>query len=99
MNSTATDVPQDGPPLGLGLSELLGAWVPVTKELPKRETDVLALVSQKGQGLRRMAVAGIFPSDGTALNPTMWGWFSYETPDKELTVTHWMPLPAPPQSA
>ena len=24
MNNSATDVPQDGPPLGLGLSELLG---------------------------------------------------------------------------
>ena len=94
MNTT-----KDGQPLGLGLSERLGAWVPVTKELPKRETDVLALVSALDGTFRRMTVAGIFPSDGTALNPTMWGWFSYETPDKELTVTHWQPLPALPQSA
>lgn len=90
---------EEATPAKVRLTDGLGAWVPVTRELPPRETDVLALVTQAHGTQRRLTVAGIFPSDGTALNPTMWGWFSYEQPERELTVTHWQPLPAMPASA
>lgn len=84
-------------PLALRLSEGLGAWVPTAQRLPEEETTVLLM--RKGAiviGERRWER----PTWEETFSP-FWFWACADWHDDqgEATVTHWMPLPAPPQSA
>ena len=79
-----------GLPADVGSNEGLGVWVPCSLRLPEAETDVLALVVF-GASVR-YAVAGMFAA--CAKGPVEW--YSFESPDDELMVTHWMPLPQMP---
>ena len=80
----------DSLPVNVGSNDGLGVWVPCSLRLPEQETDVLALVVY-GSSVR-YAVAGMFAA--CAKGPVEW--YSFESPDDELMVTHWMPLPQMP---
>lgn len=78
-------------PFGSDSSAELGAWVACAETLPAPDTDVLALVVFGATV--RMTVAGYFQAwrDGP------FGWYSYEQPEREISVTHWQPLPPLPR--
>ena len=67
----------------------VGKWIPVTERLPEIEEDVLiaATVHTKKGDVR--AVTGDFINTAGQWNGASCSW-RYE-------VTHWMPLPTPPQ--
>src|SRR5512139_1442563 len=68
-------------------------WIACVDRLPEEGVDVLAVV-KNGPSVR-LEVAGLFK--GWKDCPA--GWFAYENPEKELNVTHWMPLPKAPNAA
>lgn len=87
-------------------------WVPVTERLPETDGenthahDVLVYIPKRDgcnqHGIYVGKVRHIPPDDGRgnfwgikteASDWTVWGWGYLETP----VVTHWMPLPEPPE--
>ena len=74
----------------------MSEWISVKERLPDDKKDgetVLAIVSGKPHKnitlCHALMTAGYFPGEGWVVN---------EYPEWEnLTVTHWMPLPEPPE--
>ena len=71
-------------------------WIPVSERLPEDEDDgetVLAIVSGKPHKnitlCHALMTAGYFPGEGWVVNE----YPEWENP----TITHWMPLPEPPE--
>lgn len=68
-------------------------WIPVEERLPEGDDAVLAVVS--GKPMENITLIG---SVQIASYCAEAGWFITEFPWwDELTVTHWMPLPAAPE--
>lgn len=67
-------------------------WIPVTERLPEdAEEIVLVIVSGIVQGIGfddMLDLATFDPAEG---------WCLEAYPDAQITVTHWMPLPEPPE--
>lgn len=78
------------------LTHQQGEWISVKERLPDDEKDgetVLAVVSGKPHEnitlCHALMTAGYFPGEGWVLNE----YPEWENP----TITHWMPLPEPPE--
>jgi hypothetical protein len=98
MTTEATESQQHSPPMGVSSSEGLGAWVPTANRLPDEETPVLLI--RNGAiviGERRWER----PTWEETFSP-FWFWAcvddNWHDDQGDATVTHWMPLPAPPVS-
>ena len=110
MTTEHTNTDQAAQPIGVGSSEGLGAWVRVTDRLPALGVDVLAFGGPYKVGSPQIAVVCCdeTPDDDEGLSH---GWFVREQARTDAKgrhgwvwyywgqATHWMPLPAPPQSA
>lgn len=77
-----TNHPQLSTPL-MALHE--GKWIRCEDMLPSDNNDVLVVVMDNGDSEIRI---GFCNSDR---------WYSYTDDDKLANVTHWMPLPEPPE--
>lgn len=84
--------PIDSPPAHIDRSE----WISVKERLPDDKKDgetVLAVVSGKSHEnitlCHALMTAGYFPGEGWVVNE----YPEWENP----TITHWMPLPEPPE--
>ncbi len=72
----------------------MSEWISVEDFLPDAEQDVLCFC-ERGSSIG-MTVAGRF---ARSLGDDRMEWMSFETEEEtKYTVTHWMPLPAPPSS-
>ncbi len=84
------EMPTPGQPLGLASTDVLGAWLPI-ETAPRDGTDALIYVAATREQFvaywRAEMQAFVIAPDSRG------GWIGLKTP------THWMPLPAPPQSA
>lgn len=124
MDNSATDGQQAGSPLGLGLSELLGAWQPIATAPrdgtailgwcvhaadPYHDGDRLTIYGAHTEGLSHAADGPVVVEWGGAFDDSTWesrgcslpDWWFQRGSEWEVTAnpTHWMPIPAPPQSA
>jgi hypothetical protein len=68
------------------LDELLPRWISVSEKLPEEDEDVVVFTDEQGE--RGIHVASV-DEDGIWCPSHGDGWMF-------PTVTHWMPLPAPP---
>lgn len=72
----------------------MSEWISVEDRLPDAEQDVLCFCTRHSSV--GMTVAGLF---ARSLDDDQLEWMSFETEyETKYTVTHWMPLPAPPSA-
>ena len=79
--------PQEEPPM-----EVLG-WIPVEERLPEKGRRVIFFVDRKQTGLRA-AYVGEYVSHSAFRS---WACYEDERGWSADFVTHWMPLPEPPE--
>ena len=64
-------------------------WIPVTERMPDTDKDVLVYATAKFIGGSKMAIDKLEEGEQRPIWLYTHGWFE---------VTHWMPLPEPPES-
>lgn len=64
-------------------------WIPVTERLPDTDKDVLVYATTKFIGGSKIAIDKLEEGEQRPIWLYTHGWFE---------VTHWMPLPEPPES-
>ena len=72
-------------------------WIPVTERLPESKTKILVYggsIEIWHNGVKQ-PMPSIFTGYMRGLDE---GWFTWESNDYISDVTHWMPLPEPPNS-
>lgn len=63
-------------------------WIPVSERLPNKDNDVLTYETSKYVGVERIAIDRLEEEEKHPIWMYTTGWFE---------VTHWMPLPEPPE--
>lgn len=84
-------------PLALVSSDVLGAWVSVRDRLPAKNTEVLICFAEQNT----LCSTGQYTGRAQDVDGWCYPWENRGATDNgdDPVVTHWMPLPAPPQSA
>lgn len=70
-------------------------WIPVSERLPETANSVLIRVAHPGQAMKGFTDIACYSRDKK--HPQFSGWYFNDREKVESDVTHWMPLPAPPE--
>jgi hypothetical protein len=74
--------------------ELMPRWIPVSERLPDHDSNVLVAAKRDGEYVVKEM---LFVDWSDPLDPPMPEWSDDYGGEKFENVTHWMPLPEPPE--
>jgi hypothetical protein len=65
-------------------------WIPVGERLPPDDDDVEVFCHYEGNTISEVGLGAHYPEEGN--------WYVWGTDYEDYTVTHWRPLPKPPEA-